>query len=122
VRRIDGASRNIECFAGVDFTFQISSHSVEPTVASRSSNLFAKDDRRSAGGNKSKEVRPQMPWIAFASLLAGDAKGLAGAGSCPNRSIVSPHRETECVAPAAEAREEVALRVSLKVFGLHVCD
>jgi hypothetical protein len=58
VRRVDGASRNIDAFAGVSFTFQVSSNSVEPTIASLACNLFTHDDRGPAGADKAKEVRP----------------------------------------------------------------
>jgi hypothetical protein len=58
VRRVDGASRNINRPAGVTFSFQISSNSVEPTIASLSRNLFSHDDSGPAGTDETKEVRP----------------------------------------------------------------
>jgi hypothetical protein len=79
MRRVNGASRYIEAFAGVVFSRQIRSHSVEPTIPSRSTNLFAKDDRRSAGGNEPVKVRPQVPWIVCPKSFTGDAERLARA-------------------------------------------
>ena len=51
---VHGASRNIECPAGVTFRRQISADSVEPSIASRAANLFPNDDSRSNGPDQSK--------------------------------------------------------------------
>lgn len=48
---------------------------------------------------------------------ASDAVGLAGAATCPDWLVVSPARESQRVAPTADAREEVALPVSPEVVG-----
>jgi hypothetical protein len=58
VRGIDGESRNIDCPAGVIFSFQISANSVEPTVASLSRNLFSHNDRGPVSGNEAMKVGP----------------------------------------------------------------
>ena len=116
MRRVNGASRNIECLAGVVFTRQIRSHSVEPTVPSRSSNLFAKDDRRSDGGNEPKEVRPQMPWIVGPKSFSRNAERLARAGAGPDGAVVEPSGETQGVRPSADPGEEVRLREASEVI------
>ena len=66
------ASRYINAPAGVVFSRQISAHSVEPTIASRSRNLFSHDDRGPDGGDEAMEVRPQMPWIVCTGSVACD--------------------------------------------------
>jgi hypothetical protein len=79
VRRVDGASRDIDAPAGVTFSRQVSSHSVEPTIASRSRNLLSHDDRGPGGTDEAKEVGPQMPRIVSTGALASDAERLARA-------------------------------------------
>jgi hypothetical protein len=115
VRRVNGASRYIEAFAGVAFSRQIRLNSVEPTIPSRSTNLFAKDDRRSAGGNEPVKVRPQVPWIVCPKSFPGDGERLARARSGPDGLIVWPSGETEGVRPSANAGEEVGLGESSQI-------
>jgi hypothetical protein len=47
---------------------------------------------------------------------------LAGATSCPNRSIVGPSGKSEGETPSGDAREEVALGVASEVIGLNIDD
>jgi hypothetical protein len=122
MRRVNGASRYIEAFAGVAFSRQIRLDSVEPTIPSRSTNLFAKNDRRSAGGNEPVKVRPQVPWIVCPKSLPGGAERLARAGSGPDFSVVGPSGETEGVRPSANAGEEVGLRESSQVVGGNIAN
>jgi hypothetical protein len=79
VRRIDGASRNIDRPAGVTVSFQVRSNSVEPTIASLARNLFSHDDMGPAGTDEAMKVRPQVPWIIDTGSFAGDRERLAGA-------------------------------------------
>jgi hypothetical protein len=51
---VDGASRDIDHPAGDVFSRQISAHSVEPTIASRSRNLFSHDCSGPAGGDEAE--------------------------------------------------------------------
>lgn len=54
--------------------------------------------------------------LVFESFaLPRRAERLAGAGAGPDGPIVGPPGESECVAPAANSGEEVALRVSAQV-------
>jgi hypothetical protein len=66
------ASRDIDAPAGVTFSRQISAHSVEPTIPSRSRNLFSHDDRGPDGTDEAMEVRPQVPWIVNTGSFACD--------------------------------------------------
>jgi len=50
------------------------------------------------------------------------AEGLAGAGACPDRPLVRPSSEPERVAPDSDAREEMTLGISSKVFCSYFLD
>ena len=54
VWRVDTASRNIDGPAGIADSFQIRAYSVDPSLASRSANLFAHNDPRPALADESK--------------------------------------------------------------------
>jgi hypothetical protein len=54
MRRIDGRSRDIDRPAGVALRVQISGHSVEPSIASRSRNLFSHEHSGPSGAGESK--------------------------------------------------------------------
>lgn len=122
VRRIDGASRNINRPAGVVFSFQVSGNSVEPTVASRSCNLLAHNDRGPTGADESKEVGPKVPWIVLAKSFTGDGERLARAASRPQRRVVWPSGHSRGDGPETAAGEEVTLRKTRKVFRIDVND
>lgn len=122
VRRIDGASRNINRSAGVVFSFQVSGNSVEPTVASRSCNLLAHNDRGPTGADESKEVGPKVPWIVLAKSFTGDGERLARAASRPQRRVVWPSGHSRGDGPETAAGEEVTLRKTRKVFWIDVND
>jgi hypothetical protein len=114
------ASRYINSPAGVVFSFQISAHSVEPTIASRSCNLLTHDDRWPDGGDEAMEVGPQMPWIVCTKPFAGDAERLARARTRPDGAVVGPSCETEGVAPSSDTGEEVALFVFSQFIRLNI--
>ncbi len=90
VRRVDGASRDIDRPAGVAFALQVRLNSVEPTVASRSRNLLSHDDSGPAGTDEAKHVGPQVPSVVGATSPAGDAERLTGAGTGPDGPIFRP--------------------------------
>jgi hypothetical protein len=52
----------------------------------------------------------------------GCAEWLAGATSCPNRSVVGPSCEAKGNAPSADAGEEMALSVTSQIVGLDQFD
>ena len=109
MRGVDRESWEIDAPAGVAFSFQISANSVEPTVASRSRNLFSHDDRGPDGTDEAMKVGPQVPWIVCAGAFARDRERLAGAASGPHRPVVWPPGEAEGVRPSPDPGEEVAL-------------
>jgi hypothetical protein len=57
--------------AGVAFSFQIREYSVEPTVANRTFNLFAKDNPRMALADEPEHFRPEMPLVVRSFSPAG---------------------------------------------------
>ena len=70
--------RDIDAPAGVTFPRQISADSVEPTIASRSRNLFSHDDSGPRGTDEAKEVGPQMPNVVDTFAFACDRERLTG--------------------------------------------
>lgn len=122
MRRVDGASRNIDRPAGVAFSLQISGNSVEPTVASRSCNLFTHDDRGPDGSDEAKEVGPQMPWIVLPKSFSCDRERLARAGAGPERRVVRPSGHTRGDGPKPSSSKEVSLSKSRNVFWINVSD
>jgi hypothetical protein len=110
------ASRNIDAPAGVTFSLQISAHSVEPTIASRSRNLLSHDDRGSAGANEAVEVGPEVTGIVNSGAFACDRERLARATPRPNKSVVWPPGEAEGVGPASDPGEKVALGEASEVI------
>jgi hypothetical protein len=120
VRGVDRESWEISAPAGVAFSFQISANSVEPTVASRSRNLFSQYHRGPDGTDEAMKVGPQVPWIVSAGAFACDRERLAGARSCPDGAVVWPSGEAEGVAPPADSGEEVALGKASEVQRLNI--
>lgn len=64
-------------------------------------------------------LRPEVAVVFFACALARDTERLAGATTCPNRSVVAPSGPAQRDRPEADPREEVALRVAFEVIRLH---
>jgi hypothetical protein len=119
---VHGASRDIDPPAGVAFIRQISEHSVEPTIASRSRNLFSHDERGPTGGNEAKEVGPQVPWIVDTGAFAGDRERLTRAGAGPEGPIGGKPGNPGCERPSANPGEEVTLGVAVEVMRLKILD
>jgi hypothetical protein len=120
VRRIDGASRDIDPPNGVVFTFQVKGNSVEPTIASRSRNLLSHNDSGPSGTDEAKEVRPQVPWIVCPKSFSCDAKRLARAAARPNFMVVWPSGEAQSISPPANSGEEVCLLEASQIVGLNI--
>jgi hypothetical protein len=116
VRGVDRESWEIGAPAGVAFSFQISSNSVEPTVASRSRNLLSHDDRGPDGGDEAMEVGPQVPWIVCTGAFARDTERLTWARPCPDWPVVWPSGETKGEGPSTDSGEEVALDEASEVI------
>ena len=107
---------------GVRILFQVSEYKVEPSKAVFACNLLAKDNERAALADEPEPIRPEMARIIESFAFAGGAERLAGATSCPNRSVIGPSGEPQGEAPSADAGEEVALRVPAQIIGTHVDD
>jgi hypothetical protein len=90
VRRADARSAEIDRPAGVARCFQVSVYKVDPTKAVFACNLFTKDNVRSALADEVVEDWPEVPLVSKPSAFACRAERLAGAGSCPDGSVISP--------------------------------
>lgn len=117
VERADARSRETTRPDGVVFRFQVIAKTVEPPVGNRAFNLFTKDDWRSALAEEVVPRRPKVARIVPASLGAGRREGLTGTTAGPDGTIVGPSGESERVAPATEAGEEMALDEPAHVSG-----
>jgi hypothetical protein len=120
--RIDGTSRDNGRPAGVTDSFQVSTHSVEPVLSNRCRNLLSHDDIGPAGTDKAEELRPEVAFVGGTAALPCDAEGLAWARTGPERAVIGPAGETGREAPAADAGEEVALRVAGQISGRDIRD
>ena len=120
--RVDGTSRNINRPAGVAFRLQISADSVEPTIASRSANLFSHDASGPDGADKLEKVRPQVPWIIRSAAFSCDRERLAGAACGPERPVVGPAGKPGGDRPSSGSGKEMALGEPRDVIGLYLLD
>jgi hypothetical protein len=67
-------------------------------------------------------LRPQVSGVVEAEARARRRERLAGAGAGPAGAVVRPSGEPQGVGPSADASEEVALGIAVKVGGCHVGD
>jgi hypothetical protein len=82
--------------------------------------LLSKDDWRAALGDERKPARPQVALVIGRLPFAGGREGLAGAGACPNRSVIRESGESEGERPARNACKKMALGVSPEIVGPYV--
>lgn len=122
MRSADAASWEYGRPAGVALALQISENKVEPAPSNRRLNLLSKDSWRAALREERKPRRPQVTLVIGRLALTGGREWLAGATSCPNRSIIGPSGKSERVGPSANAGEEMGLLVASEVVGSHVND
>jgi hypothetical protein len=120
MRGAEARSANIDSPDGVIRCFQVSAYKVEPAETVATGNLLSSHDWRAALRDEAIEVGPEVAIVGNASALSGRTEGLAGARPCPDRSVVSPARETERKPPAADAGEEVALGEASDVIRGHI--
>lgn len=118
----DASSAQIGGPDSIGVALQIRANAGQPFVASLSRNLLSKNDCRSALGDKASKDWPQMPLVCEPDLLPGRGKRLAGAGTSPNRSAVSPSGKSERMRPSTDAGEEMALDIPSDVVGPHIGD
>jgi hypothetical protein len=122
VRSTDAASWEYGRPAGVAFVLPVSENSIEPAPSNCRLNLLSKDDCRAALGDERKPRRPQVAFVIGRLARSGGRERLAGATSCPNRSIIGPAGKPEGDWPSADAGEEVGLGVTAEVVGTDIDD
>ena len=115
VRGTDARSRERHRPEGVVQGFQVILNKVDPRICVLARNLLSKDDWRAALADEVVPRRPEVPLVSKPSSFACRAERLARTGTGPNRSIVWPAGEAKCVAPNADAGEEVALGEAVEV-------
>ena len=120
MRAAEARSAQIRSPKGVTRSFHVSRYKIEPVE--RACNLLAKDDCRTALGDELEPDGPQVPLVVEALLLSRRAEWLAGAGTGPNRSVVTPSGASQGVAPDPDSGEEMALREGSKVIGCNLRD
>ena len=122
MRRVDGTSWKYVCIEGVTRAFQVSTHSVEPILASRCINFLEKEDAGTVRIDESKVVGPQMPAITGAELFACRAEWLAWWAPGEDGLVVWPSCESEGEGPAGKPCEPMMLGVATNVLRLYVGD
>ena len=117
VRCPDAVCAQYRSPAGVAFSFQVSTYSIEPPFPNRAFNLFAKHNVRAALRDEIVEHGPEVAGVGGSELLASGTERLAGATAGPDWSIVGPSSKAEGVAPASDSGEEM----TLCVFSKFIC-
>jgi hypothetical protein len=112
VRRADARSAQIGGPDRISQRLQVSANSGEPLAAKTTRNLFSKECWRTALGENSEEMRPEVPIIGKSLLASGAGERLARAGARIDRTIVRPTGEPQGIRPAADSREPVPLAES----------
>lgn len=112
VRGADARRAQIGGPDGISQCFQVSTNSGEPIPASLARNLLSKRDWRAALADEASELGPQVALVGGPASFAGGAEGLAGATPGPDGPVVRPSAQSKSEGPAADAREEVRLRVA----------
>jgi hypothetical protein len=118
MRSTDARSAQIGRPDGVTLSFQVSRNSVEPHESSRARNLLAKDDWRVALADEPEPSRPEVALVVCPASASGDAEGLAGTTSGPNRELIWPARELERVLPHSNPGEGVEAASSRDICGV----
>ena len=106
---------------GVAFLLQVRRNKVEPSVGNRRLNLLTNDKLRSALRDEAAELRPQVPLVLRAALLARRGERLARARPGPAFEVLHP-REPEGVGPPADSGKKMTLGISAEIIRLHVRD
>ena len=122
MRGADARSAQICRPNGVTLVFQVSRYSVEPRESKRAANLFSKHHCRRA---LAYEVCPHSEEVSVVDGFApavSNAKRLTRAASGPDRTLIRPPGEPECIGPPSNAGEEMGLGIVPEVVGSHVDD
>jgi hypothetical protein len=120
--RIDGASWQYCRPAGVALGFQVSVHSVEPSVGNSRANLLSIYSVRAALADEVEPDWPEVTVIFPAFLFSSTAERLAGAASCPDWLIFRPSGKLQSNRPTSDSGEEMALSKLSKFIWLDVGD
>jgi hypothetical protein len=115
VRSTDARRRKRDRPDPVSHAFQVILNKVDPRVCVTARNLLSKDRCRAALLDEVEERRPKVPLVSKPSSRACRAERLAGTGTSPNRSVVSPAGAAKCIAPDTGTGKEVALGVWFEV-------
>ena len=107
VRRTVARSRGNNRPDGVTNSFQVSTNSVEPSVAVRRANLLANDRDRATLADEPEKLGPEVPVVFLTLPLAGGTEGLAGTATRPDRPFFGPACELEGVLPTPNSGEAV---------------
>lgn len=102
--------------------FQVIADAINPIP--RSGNLFTKDVSRPVCGQERRPDGPEVATVPRAPPASAcrARERLTRTTARPNRSVVGPSRQSEGVAPSADASEEVALGVASEIIGLDILD
>jgi hypothetical protein len=79
MRRPEAVCAEYDRPAGVTFSFQVCRYSIEPTLANRARNLFAKYNARAALADEIEEDGPEVPGIGLGESFPRRGERLAGA-------------------------------------------
>jgi hypothetical protein len=105
VRRADARSAQIGGPDIISQRFQVSAYSGEPFTSKAACNLFSKYRCRSALGDESKHLGPEVSFVGRRFPFAGDAERLAWARSGPDGPVIGPSGEPEGIVPSSDPRE-----------------
>jgi hypothetical protein len=120
MRRADARSAQIGGPDRIAQRLQVSTYSIEPNAASLARNLLSKHRCRSALGDESEHVRPEVTFIRRSPLLSGNGERLTGTASRPNFSLVWPVRELQCIFPAPDPSKEMHTITAANVLSVQM--
>ena len=111
MRRPDARSAQIGARDGIAQSFQVSEYSGEPVPAKPARNLLPKDDCRTALGDETSKLGPEMPLVFRPFPLPRRAERLTGTAPGPDRDVGGPPCEGEGVLPSPDPGEKMSSSV-----------
>lgn len=122
VRRTEARSAHTGSPDSISKLLHVSAYSGEPFTPILAINLLSKDRWRSALGDKRVKSGPQVSFIGMAFSVSRARKRLTGTGASPDFSVFGPSGKFECVGPASDSCEEMALRESVESARIQIGD
>jgi hypothetical protein len=119
VRRRDARSAQIGGPNGITQSFQVSAYSGEPFTSKAARNLLAKDDWRTALGDKASPFRPEMSTVGCPLTFPRNGEGLTWTAPRPDGAVARPSGKAQRLRPSGNPREEMCLRVVIQVLSYH---